>query len=231
MRLLIDIGNTQVKVVTHDAAFGVVTMFPLAALTTARLNTLLTSPPHIHKVVVSCVVPKCLPMIEKAAKKHKVDLYVVDPLRQRVVNINTKHPAEVGADLIATAAAVKRRTIIVDFGTATTLSLVENHTLEGVSIAPGVMTQLQSLIANTAQLDTIELQATDHLLGRDTTEAMLAGVVMGTAKMVEGVIESLGKADVIFTGGYASMIHQTLGNKYEVDPLLLMKGLLALDAD
>jgi Putative transcriptional regulator, homolog of Bvg accessory factor len=77
----------------------------------------------------------------------------------------------------------------------------------------------------------VELRATDQFLGRDTNEALLAGIVMGQAKMVEGVIQSLGKASIVFTGGYASIINQTLGNKYEVDPYLLMKGLQRIDGE
>jgi len=80
-------------------------------------------------------------------------------------------------------------------------------------------------------LESITLQATDQFLGRDTTEALLAGIVMGQAKMVEGVIQSLGKATVVFTGGFAAMINQTLSNKYHVDASLLMKGLLQIDGD
>lgn len=232
MRLLIDVGNTQVKIMPVMAGtFASLMEYPLPTFTSKTVNQLLKQMPDVTKITIASVVPAVSLIIEKAAAKHKVPCVFITATNQTFVKANTINPAEVGADLIACAAAVNGRTIIVDFGTATTISLVDRHSIEGVSIAPGLATQLKSVVKETALLETIELRGTDQFLGRDTKEALLAGIVMGQAKMVEGVIQSLGKATIVFTGGYAPMINETLGHKYQVDPLLLMKGLQAIDGD
>jgi len=232
MRLLVDIGNTQVKIVPSDAGqFGERLLYPRAAFNKKACIQLFKQFPRVTKVTVASVVPASTLVLTNVAKKFKVPCMVVTATNQTVVKVNTTYPAEVGADLVACAAAVQGRTIIVDFGTATTISLVDRQSIEGVSIAPGLATQLSSIVSEAALLETITLRVTDQFLGRDTTEALLAGIVMGQAKMVEGVIQSLGKASVVFTGGFAPMINQTLGNKYTVDTALLMKGLQAIDGD
>lgn len=232
MQLFIDAGNTQVKIMPAVAGvFGTLINYPLAAFTKKAATELLQQFPDVTKITVASVVPLVNGLIEKAAAKQQVPCKFITAANQTAVKVNTINPAEVGADLIACAAAVTGRTIIVDFGTATTISLVDRNCIEGVAIAPGLATQLKSVVSEAALLHSITLQATDHFLGRDTNEALLAGIVMGQAKMVEGMIQSLGKAAVVFTGGYADMINQTLGNAYRVDLLLSMKGLQAIDGD
>jgi type III pantothenate kinase len=232
MRCLIDVGNSITKVVLVDQGnFVSHVEWPTKSFQPKELLTLLKNSPKIQRVTLCSVVPKKNPVIQKVAKKLLIPIYTLDVVSQQTVKIKTKVPKEVGADLVACAAAVEKRTIIVDFGTATTISLVENKILQGVSIAPGLGTQLESIVKEAALLDLIELSATEQVIGQDTKEALLAGIVMGQAKMVEGVIASLGKADVVFTGGYASIINQTLGGHYNVDADLLMKGLLQIDGE
>lgn len=211
--------------------FGSLIKYPVAMFTKQALTKLFKQYPDVKKITVASVVPRVSTIIENAAQKQRIPCSFIHASNQTVVKVNTINPAEVGADLIACAAAVNGRTIIVDFGTATTISLVDRNSIEGVAIAPGLATQLNSIVSEAALLDSIDLQVTDQFLGRDTKEALLAGIVMGQAKMVEGMIKSLGKATVVFTGGYAEMINQTLGNPYHVDPLLSMKGLQAIDGD
>ena len=230
MRCLIDVGNSQIKLVlANENDFVVEHHWPTATFQPQALTAWLQEHKNITRLTLASVVPKRTPQIQQVASKLQIPCYTLDVMTQTTVTIKTTNPAEVGADLVACAAAVDGRTIIVDFGTATTISLVENNILQGVSIAPGLQTQLTSLVKEAALLDTIELTATEHMLGRDTKEALLAGIVMGQAKMVEGVIQSLGKAKVVFTGGYASLINQSLGSTYKVEPHLLMKGLLRID--
>lgn len=232
MQLFIDVGNTQVKIMPATAGnFATLLKYPLASFTKKAVTELFKQFPGVQKITVASVVPAVSVFLEKAAAKHKIPCTLINAANQTFVKVNTINPAEVGADLIACAAAVTGRTIIVDFGTATTISLVDRNSIEGVSISPGLATQLKSVVKETALLEAIELRVTDQFLGRDTTEALLAGIVMGQAKMVEGVIKSLGKATIVFTGGYADMINQTLGGSYVVDPLLLMKGLQAIDGN
>ena len=49
----------------------------------------------------------------------------------------------------------------------------------GVIIAPGVVTSLQSLVNNTAQLPYIELNEPKSVLGMDTETCMQSGIIYG----------------------------------------------------
>ena len=74
----------------------------------------------------------------------------------------------------------QQKKIILDFGTALTASCVaEDGEVLGVIIAPGIITSLNSLVKQTAQLPEIELTKPKSVLGHDTVSCMTSGMVYG----------------------------------------------------
>jgi type III pantothenate kinase len=152
------------------------------------------------------------------------------------VTVKIDKPEELGADRIANAVAATSKyngaVIVVDFGTATSFDVINSKRefLGGV-IAPGVKTQLKSLYNATSKLPKIEADITEHAIGHNTTEAILSGVVRGTACMVEGIIsqceKELGeKATVVATGGNSRLIAHYIGDRFDaVDPIFTLVGL------
>ena len=127
MRCLIDVGNSLIKIVLVDQGeFVMQVEWPTKTLKAKELITLLKQYPTMERMTLCSVVPTITPVIQKVALKLAIPVYTLDVVKQQTVQIKTKYPNEVGADLVACAAAVDKRTIIVDFGTATTISLVEN---------------------------------------------------------------------------------------------------------
>jgi len=144
-------------------------------------------------------------------------------------------PAEVGADLIANAVAAHARCggacIAVDFGTASTFTVVSDApTFLGVAIAPGLNLVASALAGGTAQLPQVELAAPPGPIGTNTVTAIQAGVVLGYVGLVEGLIDrlhgALGFSTPVFaTGGLSRVIAPLTDRFTAVDPWLTLEGI------
>jgi type III pantothenate kinase len=127
-----------------------------------------------------------------------------------------KNPLEIGADRVADAVAAKALygapVVVVDFGTATNIEVVNSQGIfEGGVIAPGVKTSTQALVKNASKLGAIEYQDPHTSIGKSTAQAMQIGILYGEAERVDGfvsrIFKQLGaKAHVVATGGFSSII-------------------------
>ena len=194
----------------------------------------------IEKVIVGSVVPQLTYDITRAIEKiHGKRPILVD--RKTVSDIDPKSE-QMGTDIYANLVAAHhlypdRKKIIFDFGTALTAScLGENGETIGVIIAPGIITSLNSLIHDTAQLPEIELKKPQRVLGLDTVSCMQSGMVYGYLGMVERFIDRINEevnddCFVIATGG-VSHVYKPLTNKIHIaDRLHTLKGLYYLGKD
>ncbi|SFI37553.1 type III pantothenate kinase [Halpernia frigidisoli] len=194
----------------------------------------------IEKVIIGSVVPQLTYDISRAISRiHGKKPVIVDRNTPSEVEAKSK---QMGTDIYANLVAAhhlypKKKKIIFDFGTALTASCVdENGETLGVIIAPGIITALNSLIHDTAQLPEIELIKPKSVLGLDTVSCMQSGMVYGYLGMVEGFIDRINaevKDDcfVIATGG-VSHVYKPLTEKIQVaDRLHTLKGLYFLGKD
>ena len=194
-------------------------------------------PLDIKKIIIGSVVPQLTKVMSAAIKKiHKITPIIVD--RTTVSNV-VAQSKQMGTDIYANLVAAhqmypNRKKIVLDFGTALTASCVDEQgeTL-GVIIAPGIVTSLNSLIAQTAQLPEIELVKPKSVLGLDTVTCMQSGMVYGFLGMVEGFIDRINDevnddCFVIATGG-VSHVYKPLTDKIHIaDRLHTLKGLYFL---
>lgn len=192
---------------------------------------------EIDKIIIGSVVPQLTRDVSSAIRKihGKIPVFVS---RETISEVQPKSK-QMGTDIYANLVAAhhlypNRKKIIFDFGTALTASCVDEkgETL-GVIIAPGIITALNSLIQDTAQLPEIELKKPKSVLGLDTESCMQSGMVYGYLGMVEGFIDRINdevKDDcfVIATGG-VSHVYKPLTDKIHVaDRLHTLKGLYYL---
>lgn len=194
-------------------------------------------PKAITKVIVGSVVPQITMDVLRALKKlHGAAPILVDRETPSPVRKKSK---QMGTDIYANLVAAHflypdRKKIIIDFGTALTASCLaaDGDTL-GVIIAPGIITSLNSLVGQTAQLPEIELKQPASVLGHDTITCMQSGMVYGFLGMVEGFIDRINEevqeeCFVIATGG-VSHIYKPLTEKIHIaDKLHTLKGLYLL---
>lgn len=190
----------------------------------------------IKKGAISCVVPPLLTVFNELMQQYfKIEPLVVGPGVKTGVRIRMDNPREVGADLIANAAAAiklyKPPVIVVALGTATAFVTVsrEGDYLGGV-IAPGLGISAEALYARTAALPRVELVRPKKAIGPNTVAAMQSGIIFGYAGLIDGIVEriqeELGeKAVVVATGGYANLIAKESKTIGKVNPDLTLIGI------
>ncbi len=193
---------------------------------------------RIHAVVISSVVPSLTPILRQALAHFTS----VAPLHLSLkhagdVQVDIENPAELGMDILATALAVRHTRAlpcaIIDMGTATKLSALDkNGALRGVSIAPGLFVSLDALLNRASLLSGISLSAPTHAIGRNSTESIQSGVVLGTAAMLDGLLQAfeseLGSLQsIVATGGAASLVVPHCKANIEFCEHLLLDGLYA----
>ncbi|MBQ1604403.1 MAG: type III pantothenate kinase [Lachnospiraceae bacterium] len=143
-----------------------------------------------------------------------------------------------GSDLIVAAVAARAKykapIAIVDMGTATTLSVVaKNGNYIGGMIIPGLWTSMNALSAHAAQLPYIDLNGSAKLLGTNTVDCMRSGALIGTAAMLDGLIdrleEELGESvSPVLTGGVSPLVVPYCRHTFHLEPDILIDGLRIL---
>lgn len=110
---------------------------------------------------------------------------------------------------------MKQACVIVDCGTAVTVDFVDGQgVFQGGAILPGASMQLHCLHEKTAALPHVHLAVpAPEVFGKDTTQAMLNGVIFGIRGAVRALVERYAEAyeafpPVIATGGDAPLILQ-----------------------
>lgn len=247
MLLAIDVGNTNIKYGVFDgnklaASFRVAshvkkTADEYGAVLTNLLSTSGIALKEIDGVILSSVIPTLnYTVCHMCEYFFGVKPLVVGPGVKTGLNIKAENPREVGADIIVNSVSAYKKyggpVVVIDFGTATTFDVVSaKGELIGVIIAPGMKTALASLVTGTAQLPMIELEAPKSVLGKNTENAMQAGIVFGMAGLVEKIIDKIksetgfGKLTVVATGGMAKLVKGEVTCINAVDRTLTLEGL------
>jgi len=246
MLTAVDIGNSNIVVAVHDGEQWLHSfrIYSDQKKTTDEyfvvLDRLIGStnipPGEINRAVVSSVVPN----LTRSIQKNIVRLFGVNPLMvDHSVKTGLKHdsiPPELGADLLANVAQAHyllpdHLVTVVDFGTALTLTTVDSDgSVLGASIAPGLVTAVNALFGNTAQLPQVELRVPSSVIGRNSQDSIRSGIMYGYAGMVQSIIERIelevGKeAYVIATGGLSKTIAPLIGRVNQVSQMHTLDGL------
>lgn len=249
MILAIDIGNTNIVVGCIDDQ----KTYFIERLSTVRTKTELEYAVDLKTVldiyhikgtdIEGCIISSVVPQITNTAKLAaekilKKEVMVLGPGVKTGLNILMDHPGQLGADLVADAVAGLNEYpvpfIVIDMGTATTVSVVNSKKQYiGGMILPGVRVSLDALTAHASQLSGISIDAPKHVIGKNTVECMKSGVLYSSAAALDGIIdrveEELGeKATVIATGGLAKKIVSHCKKDIILDEDLLLKGLLVI---
>ena len=190
--------------------------------------------------ILSSVVPRVTEPLRTALEKLTGRrAMVVGPGIRTGLNLRVDEPGSVAADLIvggvAASAFYGTPAIIIDMGTATTLTVVDkNNCFRGGVIIPGVKLSYSALAAGTSLLPDVAILPPKKVVGSNTVDCMRSGAVYGTAAMIDGMVErmeeELGYAcKVIATGSLARDIIPCCRRPgILVDNELLLRGLWTL---
>ena len=197
---------------------------------------------QVSGVIIATVVPRALHNLQTLARKYfsTEPLIAGEPPVEWGMALDVLEPKSVGADravtMIAAHALHAGDLIVIDFGTATTLDVVDyKGAYKGGIIAPGINLSLDALVTAAAKLPriAIEAPATPSVIGRDTVSQMQIGIFWGYVAMIEGLVARM-KAEVgrpitvVATGGLAILFeaHTTMFDV--VEPDLTIQGLAIL---
>ncbi len=251
MLLAFDVGNTDTKLGLFARGAGgafalrkdwrVATILQRTAdeygmLIGELLRSAGLAAPEPDAVVVSSVVPQTDPALSQACRQYLGrEASFFSSATQNLIEVTTERPRELGSDMLAAAVGARARfgtpAIVLGFGTATTFTAVSREgELLGVAIAPGIRISIDALVARTAKLPQIALDAPNGPIGRDTVSAMQAGIVFGFVGQAEGMIarfkHAIGEdATVVATGGLAHVIGKHTAAIDAVEPHLVLEGL------
>lgn len=246
MILAIDIGNTnivlggmedgQIVFVARMATDPIKTSDQYHLELRNMLSLFQVDLSRLEGTIISSVVPPVQNSMHTAViKMTKKEPLIVGPGIRTGLNVLVDNPKQVGSDLIVAAVAGVRLygapLIIVDMGTATTISVIdEKNAFRGGCICPGLRISMDALTSRTAQLPGIWLDAPKNAIGRNTVDCMRSGIMLGAAAMLDGLLdrmeEEMGREmPVIATGGISQFVIPLCRKTIRYDKHLLLKGL------
>lgn len=236
MLLAVDIGNTNISLGIF-LKNNIIKKFdiPTKIYSLNKLKKGLGKT-KIDDAIVCSVVPCVTKGLEKDLKEilGKAPYIIGKNASVPIKNLYRKQK-QVGQDRLANAYAgvilYGAPLIIVDFGTAITFDVISKRKeYLGGMILPGLNISLAALFENTALLPRIKLVRPRELIGKDTRNSMLSGIIYGFSSLTDGLITKLksrvkGPLRTIGTGGNIGLIKKYCKHIDIVDDEITLKGL------
>lgn len=233
MQLAIDRGNTQTKI--SGEMCGELVDFTVIddAHLDAALNAFIVK--HRPQQAILADVRKS-DETEKLIASIPIPCLRLDASLRLPFSISYSTADTLGQDRLANAAgAVKRfgnkTMVVIDVGTCMTYTFLENKTLIGGSISPGIQLRFRALHQFTGRLPLLSMETDElpDLTGRSTTASIISGIIRGIIAETEGMIENYRllhpEIMVIITGGYTSFFEKHLKSSIFAAPQLTQEGL------
>lgn len=152
-----------------------------------------------------------------------------------------KSPETLGSDRLAGLMGARylypeKPVLVIDAGTCITYDLIDEQSrYEGGSISPGIHMRLKALHHFTGKLPLVDFESDfEDLIGRDTRQSILSGVINGVLAEAEGFIQKYSQLhahlQVILCGGDARFFDTRLknsifANHLSCEPDLVLIGL------
>jgi type III pantothenate kinase len=236
MNLVIDAGNTLIKSAVYNQR-DLISIESHPDWSAGWISMLLSRYPEITACLVSATreLPGWLPTL-MAGKEIRCTILTHEVPLPIMIGYDT--PGTLGKDRIAAAAGAAdlfpgMNVLAIDAGTALTFDLVSaGGVFEGGNISPGLRMRFAALNQQTFSLPVVEPSNEVPLIGKNTREAILAGVVNGIIYEIDNSINSLknkyNDLTVIISGGDARYLAGRLKNTIFVEENLVLSGLNAI---
>ncbi len=248
MFLSVDVGNTQTTIGLFDDGGANHMCWRMPTIHTdtsdslrSRLHGYLVMDGFDVSIVEDAAVASVVPVLSRAWLRCFQRLLGHDPLiigpgTACGMRLDLQNPSSVGADRVANAIAAVRSygspVIVVDFGTATNIDVVDRSgAYRGGTIAPGVMLSADALFSRAAKLSSVPIEAPSQALGDTTEKAVQSGLVIGAAAQAEGLVArikdelDIHDATVVGTGGLARTVSMATKLFDAIDTDLTLRGI------
>ncbi|MCX2718089.1 type III pantothenate kinase [Lentiprolixibacter aurantiacus] len=233
MNLVIDAGNTAVKLAVFDRDKLVRLVIIPYEETISGLEKLFSSYPEISHAMLSAVGP--WEFTSDQWLPASCTLVVLDAQTRLPFRLLYDTPETLGKDRIALAAAALsaypgKNALVIDAGTCITYDLItDQKEYRGGAISPGLQMRYRALHDGTAGLPLLEPEVPEQLTGTSTSGSIHSGVVLGICYEIQGVIEEyralFPDLTVILTGGDAQFLSKQLKNTIFAHSNFLLQGL------
>jgi type III pantothenate kinase len=233
MNLLVDIGNTRTKVAITDGD-TIVESKIFSQLQICDIEWVLKTYPTVVSCILSSTAADDLPLIEYLSNTFKLFINLTGNTALPFKNLYQTKETQ-GADRIAGIAGAQylnpnTNSLIIDAGTAITFDFINDKgEYLGGTISPGMQIRFKALHTFTGKLPLLQSVSDFNILGKNTNEAIVAGVQNGILFEIEGYISNMNEQyydlKVFLTGGDAEFFANKLKNTIFVNQNLLLIGL------
>ena len=233
MNLIIDVGNTYIKIGVFDQSKIVAKKTIVQDDLDQEILDIHKKHPLIQQAIISSV-SHLNPDTVKQIQELYETLIVSHKIAMPFSNLY-ETPETLGIDRLALVAAAvdqysQKNVLVIDAGTCITYDFKnEKEEYLGGAIAPGIRLRYQSLNNYTAKLPLLEPKLPENHIGNTTNEAIHSGVIQGILYEIQGVIEEYCNIypdlTVILTGGDAHFLSKRLKNGIFATSNFLLEGL------
>ena len=230
MKLIIDIGNSAVKV----ALFKDKWLLRTSEVTICSLSNIAN---FLSKEIVSKTILSSVKNIDKSTLEviTKYKAVVLDEKTSLPIKINYKTTTTLGKDRIAAVVGAsvlfpKQDVLVFDAGTCLTIDFItKERVYKGGRISPGIAMRYKALHQLTNQLPLCSFSSERVLMGYDTESSIISGVQQGILAEVREIINVYKKENketiITVTGGDCFFFEKELKNSIFANPFLVMEGL------
>ena len=232
MNLIIDAGNTRVKIAVFE-------------------NSKLI---HNESISIENIVDKTIELIKKFKCKNAIISSVGSVKKSQIVKLKTKislielnfttktpflnkysTPKTLGVDRIALVSSAiskfpRQSVLIIDAGTCITYDFIDSKGCYfGGAISPGLNMRYKALNLFTDKLPLLQPEYASNLIGNSTELSIHSGVTNGLINEIDSFVSQYKEKNrdltVVLTGGDTNFLANRLKNGIFANPFFLMEGL------
>ncbi|MBR1928842.1 MAG: type III pantothenate kinase [Paludibacteraceae bacterium] len=235
MNLCIDQGNSRTKVALFKADRKLVKTFIYKTFHSSDIERLFSLYPIENSIIssVANVEPAVINALNRLSKRFVLfDHNTPIPIANCYDTPHTLGQDRLAAAVGGASLCPKENLLIIDAGSAITYDFVsEQGEYLGGNIAPGIKMRLTVLRQMTKRLPQVEVEENQllPLFGRNTQDAIAAGVIRGIAYEVKGYMRTLTERvehfKTFLTGGQAPYIMNNVKGDIRNEKHLVLIGL------
>ena len=232
MELIIDVGNTRVKVAVFEKDIIVADFVFLKEELIGKLQKIILNF-SISNSIISSVASFTKQEVEKITQLiHPV--FLDSTTKVPFTNLYGT-PKTLGVDRIALAAATikkypNKNTLVIDAGTCITYEFInEKGEYLGGAISPGIKMRYKALNTFTSKLPLLNPTAVTDFIGTNTNTSIHSGIINGVCNEIEGLISQYTRKfqdlTVVLTGGDTKFLEEQLKSVIFAQPNFILEGL------
>ena len=231
MNLIIDIGNTSTKLALYED-WKKLSVSSINELSCEELEKELSGF-KIKKAIISSV-RKLPPFITDLFFTNIPYIHVLSHKSRLPFRIEYETPETLGTDRIAAVAGAfnlfpRSEVLIIDAGTAITYDFISAGIYKGGNISPGLTMRFKALNKFTGKLPLVSPADNFVIPGRNTVEAILAGVITGVTYEINEYIRTFEKMNtefkILLTGGDSRFLKDKFNYQLTYMPDIVIDGL------